>query len=51
MIRAMPLLTVFAMILALSGCGADGEPTRPEERPAPGIQISGTAEFGLAEYN
>ena len=36
------------MILALcvlAGCGVDGAPERPE--PRTGVQISGTAEFGV----
>ena len=37
-----------AILCALAACGADGEPERPEPRPAPGVTITGTATFGIA---
>ena len=39
-----------AAILALSACGVDGDPERPDGSPdlSPGIAISGVAEFGVA---
>jgi len=45
MTRLMPALLVTALLAA---CGVDGEPTRPEQRPTPGLTVSGTAEFGIA---
>lgn len=43
-----PLLTCLAVV-ALASCGADGEPIRPDPKPAPktGISISGTARVGV----
>jgi hypothetical protein len=35
------------IIMLLAACGADGPPIAPE-RPAEGLRISGTAEFGVA---
>ncbi|WP_417718564.1 argininosuccinate lyase [Salipiger sp.] len=43
------LLAVFGLAL-LGGCGADGEPVRPEPRAKTGainIDISGSAEIGV----
>ena len=34
-------------LLALTACGADGAPTRPDATE-PGIRITGTAEVGIA---
>ncbi len=41
-------LGLFAL-LALTACGADGEPERPTraEAPATGISVSGTVSFGV----
>ncbi len=38
------------LLLALTAaCGVDGPPTRPDpdEVPAPGVQVSGDARFGV----
>lgn len=42
----MPRLTLTALLacLALTACGADGEPQAPTE---PGIKITGEAEIGV----
>ena len=40
------LFAGLALLLAtLSGCGADGAPTRPDD-PPPGVHVSGEARFG-----
>ena len=44
MTRLIPALMVAAL---LAGCGVDGAPTRPEQRPAAGVSLSGTAEIGI----
>ncbi|WP_323784836.1 argininosuccinate lyase [Thalassovita sp.] len=42
-----PVLIVIAL-LALAGCGADGEPTAPAPKTSqPGITISGEATIGV----
>jgi hypothetical protein len=47
-------MTTLRMIAAtvalglLAACGADGEPERPEPRPAAGVSIGGTVSVGLA---
>lgn len=40
----------FLALLALAGCGADGEPIRPEPASGPGVSatITGSAEVGIA---
>lgn len=42
-----PLVAALALLALLAGCGIDGPPQRPAERPAPGITLSGEAEIGL----
>lgn len=37
-----------SLLAVLAGCGADGEPERPEPRATPGIVLSGQAAFGIA---
>lgn len=40
------------VLLALAGCGADGEPERPEAAtPEPGLSISGRVEVGIVGSN
>jgi hypothetical protein len=44
-------LRLVATTLALAflvSCGADGEPERPEPRPASGVAVTGTVEIGVA---
>ena len=41
------LLPLLAAVTALSACGADGPPERPEPRPQPGVTVSGTVEVGI----
>lgn len=36
---------LFAVLLALAACGADGRPERPGAEP--GITVSGTVEVGI----
>ena len=38
---------VVLALLALAGCGADGPPVAPSVGDAPGVTVSGTAEFGV----
>jgi opacity protein-like surface antigen len=47
--RALIGLTLIAT-LALSACGADGEPERPtrDEIPAAGISVTGSVSVGVA---
>jgi predicted small lipoprotein YifL len=40
-------LAALIVLVTLAACGADGEPERPEPRPAQGVTITGTAEVGL----
>jgi predicted small lipoprotein YifL len=44
----MRRLAILSM-LALAGCGADGEPERPDRASGPGaaVTITGTAEIGV----
>jgi len=44
MTRFIPALMITALVAA---CGVDGAPTRPEQRPAAGLSLSGTAEIGI----
>lgn len=42
------LFAGFALLLAaLAGCGVDGPPTRPDDTPPPGVQVSGEARIGV----
>lgn len=41
-------LAAMLVLAVLAACGADGEPERPEPRPAPGVTVTGTVEFGVA---
>jgi predicted small lipoprotein YifL len=41
-------LAALLALAALTACGVDGEPERPEPRPAQGVTITGTAEMGIA---
>lgn len=43
------LILPLAVLLALSACGVDGEPTPPEPKASskPGLSITGRAEFGV----
>jgi hypothetical protein len=47
MMPLRPLAAVLAL-LALVACGADGDPERPEPRPAQGVTLNGTVSFGIA---
>jgi len=42
------LLAAALVLTALAACGVDGEPERPEPRPASAISVSGTAEIGIS---
>lgn len=44
MIRLIPALLITALLAA---CGVDGPPTRPEQRPAAGVSLSGNVEIGV----
>jgi len=45
--KRAPLALAFALLL-LAACGADGEPERPDPRPATsGIAITGQASAGI----
>ena len=48
MIRFIPALMIVALLAA---CGVDGAPTRPEQRPAAGVSLTGTTEIGIAGGN
>ena len=45
----MRIAFLFALGLVLAGCGVDGDPERPAERPAAktGVSISGDARIGV----
>ncbi|MCR9069413.1 MAG: argininosuccinate lyase [Rhodobacteraceae bacterium] len=45
MIRIVACVALFSALVA---CGVDGEPERPEPRPATGITITGTVEVGIS---
>lgn len=48
----MRYLAILTTALALTACGVDGEPERPERTSLqPGLQISGSAEVGIAGSN
>jgi hypothetical protein len=49
----IPLRTLAAILVlvALSACGVDGNPERPEPRPAQGVSMSGTATVGVVGGN
>ncbi|WP_323768660.1 argininosuccinate lyase [Marinovum sp.] len=41
-------LSVLAVLAVLAGCGVDGAPERPEAEAPLQVEISGTAEVGIA---
>ena len=45
MIRVLAATVALAL---LASCGADGEPERPEPRPAQGVSVSGSVEIGVS---
>ena len=42
----MKILFVFASLLALAACGADGAPTAPAAKS--GVSVSGDVQFGVS---
>ena len=42
------LFVTIAALALLASCGADGEPERPEPRPAQGVAVTGTVEIGVS---
>jgi hypothetical protein len=40
------ILAVLTALMAVTACGVDGAPERPEPRPQGGIAITGTTETG-----
>ncbi|WP_380054663.1 hypothetical protein ACFE33_14105 [Falsihalocynthiibacter sp. SS001] len=45
----MKILLPIALIVTLSACGVDGEPTPPAETPETGVSISGDIRMGVAK--
>ncbi len=43
----MKRLFILGAFAALSGCGADGSPERPEPAERTGVFVTGTAEIGV----
>ncbi len=41
-------LGVVLLVALVAACGVDGEPERPEPRPAPGVTITGTSSLGVS---
>jgi len=51
-LRRLPAALFACALPLLAACGVDGPPSPPppreDARPAPGITVSGTVEFGVA---